>query len=616
MGLSTLDTGIIFMYIIASILLGFWISKKASKGLNSYFLGDNSMKWYMLGFSNSSGMFDISGASFYTSMLVIYGLKSAFVPWLWPIWEQVVVMAFMAAWIRKSGVMTGAEWISFRFGNDRGGRLSHIIIVIFAVIAVVGFIAYFFEGIGKFAANVLPWNLQNDLMTSEQTYATIIIFLTTIYTIKGGMYSVVATEVMQYGIMLVSCVGIAWWAMTHTDIEAVKNSVPENWGRFTPEWQLGLNWSNMPKAQKAVDDGGYNFFGLVIMMMLAKGLFKALAGPVPGFDIQRILSTKSPKEASKMAGFTNLTLFIPLYLMVAGFALIGLYHVLPANSGNAKFDFEQIVSIAIGEHLPHGLKGLVLAGLLAAFMSTFSAFVNAAPAYLVNDFYKKYFKPNLPQKAYIRQSYLVSALVVLLGVIMGFFAGSLNSLTLWLTSGLFGGYTAANFLKWIWWRFNGYGYFWGMVGGLLASTFTLFFKDVLAGYDKETLAYLNGTQGTLVLFFFILVVALIGSLLGTFLTQPTSMETLKQFYHKTNPWGFWKPVCREVQKNDATFVPNRHFKRDVFNVIVGTAWQMSMIVMPMALVFQYWPLFFTMLAIFVTAMIVLRFTWYKKLDEI
>ncbi|MEZ0131708.1 sodium:solute symporter, partial [Flavobacterium sp. LBUM151] len=120
-------------------------------------------------------------------------------------------------WIRRSKVMTGSEWILTRFGSDRAGKASHIIVAIFAIISTIGFIAYFFEGIGKFVTIILPWDLTLHygdliLLTSERSYALIIILLTTIYTVKGGMFSVVATEVVQYLIMIVAGVLIAGYA--------------------------------------------------------------------------------------------------------------------------------------------------------------------------------------------------------------------------------------------------------------------------------------------------------------------------------------------------------------------------------------------------------------------
>ena len=163
MSLATIDIAIILAYLVFTILFGFWVSRRASKSIRSYFLGDNNIKWYLLGLSNASGMFDISGTMWTVTILFVYGLKSAWIPWLWPVWNQVFVMVFLALWLRRSGVITGAQWITFRFGDKEGGRLSHIIVTVFAIISVFGFIAYFFEGIGKFATVFFPWDLSFSL---------------------------------------------------------------------------------------------------------------------------------------------------------------------------------------------------------------------------------------------------------------------------------------------------------------------------------------------------------------------------------------------------------------------------------------------------------------------
>lgn len=121
-----IDISIIASYIALSIFIGFWISKKAGKSLQNYFLGGNRLKWYYLGLSNGSGMFDVSGAVWTVTIFFVYGLKSVWISWLWPVWNQIFVMIFMAIWLRRSNVMTGAEWITTRFGNDNGGKFSHI----------------------------------------------------------------------------------------------------------------------------------------------------------------------------------------------------------------------------------------------------------------------------------------------------------------------------------------------------------------------------------------------------------------------------------------------------------------------------------------------------------
>jgi len=157
--MNIIDISIILIYILVTLFVGIWVSKKASKGLNSYFLGGNNIKWYFLGLSNGSGMFDVSGTAWMVGILFLYGVKSFMFMWMWPIWNQIFVMMFLAVWIRKSNIMTGSEWILTRFGDGKSGRASHIIVAIFAIIASIGFIAYFFEGVGKFMTIILPWDL-------------------------------------------------------------------------------------------------------------------------------------------------------------------------------------------------------------------------------------------------------------------------------------------------------------------------------------------------------------------------------------------------------------------------------------------------------------------------
>ena len=159
MNLHLLDLLIIGAYVSATIAIGFWISKRAANSMRSYFLGGNVIPWYVLGISDASGMFDISGTMWMVYLLFVYGLKSIWIPWLWPVFNQIVLMIFLSTWLRRSGVMTGAEWIRFRFCDGRGSSLANLIVVVFAIMNVIGFLAYGFIGIGKFAATFLPWQL-------------------------------------------------------------------------------------------------------------------------------------------------------------------------------------------------------------------------------------------------------------------------------------------------------------------------------------------------------------------------------------------------------------------------------------------------------------------------
>jgi Na+/proline symporter len=249
-------------------------------------------------------------------------------------------------------------------------------------------------------------------------------------------------------------------------------------------------------------------------------------------------------------------------------------------------------------------------------MSTFSAFVNAGPAYLVNDIYKKYYKPNASSKHYIKASYIASFLIVILGVFMGFFADSINSLTLWITSALFGGYVAANFLKWIWWRFNGWGYFWGMSTGLIIATMQYVLYQFKDSFDSDTLLYELSNLQAIYLFPIIFFVSLFGSFLGTFLSKPTDMQILKSFYKSVRPWGWWQPVYQELTKEDEGIQKNTNFWKDMLNCVIGIVWQSSMIVLPIYFVIRDYPKTIIALTVFIITSIILKFTWLDAVRKI
>jgi Na+/proline symporter len=500
--------------------------------------------------------------------------------------------------------MTGASWILTRF-SGRGGMLSKNIIIVFAVIGAIGFIAYFFEGIGKFCATILPWDLsfQNQIFTisSENVYALIIVGITTLYTLRGGMMSVVATEVFQYIIMTISSIAIAVIAFSAVGNSDIMEVVPEGWDKMFFGWKMDLDWStSLPQLNDKIASDGFEWIGALFMMMLFKGFFSSLAGPVPGYDMQRLLSTRTPFEAAKMSGFTIAVLFSPRYLMIAAFAVLAIVFLTPEMASNPQIDFETILPNAIASFLPTGLKGLLLAGLMAAFMGTFAAVVNAAPAYITNDLLKNSLLPGKTEKTYVRYGYLSSLLLVLVGVFFGFFATSLNAITLWITASLYGGYTAANVLKWVWWRFNGYGYFWGMLAGLLASsTKLIFFGEWIDIY----------------FFPIIFAFSILGCLLGSYLTPPDDIKVLKSFYKNVRPWGFWKPILSEVQKEDSTFQPNVRFSRDMLNVVIGIVWQMALVVWPIFLMIKKWDALILSLLVVAITSLSLKYLWYDPLKK-
>jgi Na+/proline symporter len=594
--LDLIDIIIIVFFLAASVFVGSWVSKRASKDTKAYFLGGNILPWYVLGISNASGMFDIAGTMWLVSLLFVYGLKSVWIPWLWPVFNQIFLMVYLSAWLRRSGVTTGAEWITTRFGTGRGARLSHLIVVVFALVSVIGFLTYGFKGIGKFASDFLPWHL------SPNQYALILMAITTFYVVKGGMFSVVITEVLQFCLLSIASLAIGIIAMVRVSPEALRRAVPAGWDQIFFGWHLNLDWSGLIAAVNTkIHNDPYSVFGYFFIMMLFKGVLLSVAGPAPNYDMQRILSTKNPREASMMSAVVNVVLNVPRYFMITGLTILALvFYSDEIRSMGEKMDFEMVLPHALKNFVPVGLLGILIAGLLAAFMSNFAATVNSAPPYLINDIYRKFINPKASERLCVRLSYVASFAVVALGITFGFFVGSIDSVIQWIVSALWGGYTAANVLKWYWWRFNGYGYFYGMVSGIAASMIVpLAMPDVKA---------LNA-------FPLILAISTAGCLLGTLLTKPEDDEVLKGFYRRVRPWGFWGPVLAKVQAEDPSFQPNPDFVRDMFNVVVGIAWQTSLVALPIYVVIRRYQMAAIALAVVVVTSIALKFVWYDHLTD-
>ena len=579
---------------MVSVLVGYWVSHRASRDIKSYFLGGNTMPWYVLGISNASGMFDISGTMLLVYWMFIYGLKSVWIPWLWPTFNQIFLMVYLSAWLRRSNVMTGAEWIETRFGKGRGAQLSHLIVVVYAFISIIGFFTYGFKGIGKFAASFLPWHF------SPNQYALMLIAITTIYVIKGGMFSVVITEVIQFCILSIASLAVGIIAITKVSPETLQRFVPSGWDNIFFGWHLNLDWSGLiSSANQKIAQDGYGVFGFFFMMLLFKGILVSMAGPAPNYDMQRILSAKNPREASMMSAWVNVVLTFPRYLLITGLTILALvFYSDHIRAMGTQMDFELVLPFALGRFVPTGLLGFLIAGLLAAFMSNFAATVNAAPPYFVNDIYKRFINPNASPRTYVRLSYLSSFAVVAVGVSIGWYVSSVNNVVLWIVSALWGGYTASNVLKWYWWRFNGYGYFWGMVTGIGAS--------LAAPLLLPSVSPLNA-------FPLILVISVAGCLLGTLLTKPEDDEVLKTFYRRVRPWGFWGPIVAKVLAEDPSFQINRDFWRDSFNIVVGVCWQISLVALPIYIVIRKISAAICAAIVIAITSVILKRSWYDRL---
>lgn len=608
MRLQLIDISILIAYLVLMVCIGIWMRKKARQNKESYLMGGKSLPWYMLGLSDASDMFDISGTMWMVALCFVYGLKSIWIPWLWPVFNQVFMMMFLSRWLRRSNANTGAEWLSTRFGTSgKGVKGSHAIVIAFALISCLGFLAYGFVGLGKFVEIFIPWEYVRDYVpfhVSEKYvphfYGIVFTLFAMFYSIIGGMHSIVLGDVIKYLIMTIACLSIAVIAMI--ELKGKELLVPDGWANPFFGWKLDLDWSKIAaEANQKIADDGYTLFGLFFMMMLMKGIFASLAGPTPNYDMQKVLSTRNPVEASKMTGFVSIVLLPIRYSMVTGLTVLALlyYQQLNLKSPEGVTDFEKILPAAANNFLPVGILGIVLTGLLGAFMGTFSGTLNAAQAYITNDIYLKHINPRASNRRIISVNYIMGIVVVAVGVFFGFLANDVNEILQWIVGGLYGGYVAANCLKWYWWRFNANGFFWGMTVGVVAALAMPYVTTGLPLYWWPLL----------------FVLSLLGCIVGTYTAPPTSNDVLLKFYKTVRPWGFWKPIYQQAVAEDPGFKANKNFKLDMFNVAIGIIGQLCFTLLPMYFILGMHLELWINIALIIVIVLILKKTWWNKLEH-
>jgi hypothetical protein len=195
--------------------------------------------------------------------------------------------------------------------------------------------------------------------------------------------------------------------------------------------------------------------------------------------------------------------------------------------------------------------------------------------------------------------------VLIVGIVFGMGTKNIFDVMGWIVGALYGGYVMANVFKWYWWRFNGYGYFWGMMAGIIGSMFVPQLLDAAVGYPVNALYSFPILFG----------LSLIGCLAGTFLSEPESDEILKHFYRTTRPWGVWGPIREQVMAEDPAYQPNEDCLKDCVNVAVGIVWQLCLTSLPIFVVLRSWNWAGGVFALLVVTSVFIKFNWYDKLPR-
>jgi len=580
MVLHPYDIFLIFGYLLLVAIIGFWVKKRATEKLDSYYLAGRNIPWWMLGLAGCSSYIDIGGTMAMVGALYYLGLKAVWATHIYWGWFIICFyMAFQAKWIRRSGVMTFAEWNETRFGDNRDAEMARIAAAIFLLLLMIFNLIYIAVGIGKFAEEFFPlprWG------------ATLIVFAAVgVYVTLAGFFGVILTDMLQ---TLLIAVG----AVILTVMVFVQTSSAGFLARQEAGWKsLGLSWKLWPGYFQSTPESYHHFylFGPIILAGFSWVVFRILAGPNV-WDFQFFLTARSSRDAAMAGGMWTVG-YTLRWVLGCAFLMLGITFL----GSQAGFDAEKIMPLVL-TNLPVGIRGLFLAVLLAALMSTLDAMINVTSSVVTNDILKRYFMKKTNEKRLVRIGQMASVIALIIGFICSLLFQDIISawetmifvvVTMILVPATF---------RWHWWRFSARAF----VGSMIASAAIVTFQKIAFAHWSASTSLLVVTPA-----------CLFATLLIGFLSKPTDIEILCRFYSRIRPFGVWGPIRRLAEERG--LVPKKDWmpKMDALNGILTAGFQLSLALVPFYCFLRTWDQALNWAAAAVALAVILYFTWYKNL---
>ncbi len=590
--MSSIDFTIVGIYIVALVIVGLYFQRKASKGINSFFLGNRQIPWWVLGASGMASNLDVAGTMIIVAFIYAIGAKGFYIEIRGGVTLiMAFLMIFMGKWNRRAGVMTLAEWMEFRFGKGKQGNIARFIMAIAMILITIAMITYFAKGAGKFVGEFLG--------ISPDLAAFLMIVIAMIYTVSSGLYGVVYTDLFQ-GFLIaftIAYVCIFVFASGRFNIpDTFSVSVPLLDGGFQEIKTTAHSWTNIiPKWRMNLpgEYAKYNLFGIAILFYIFKVTIEG-SGGTGGYMIQRYFASKNDKEAGLLSLFwTSLLSF--RWPFIASIAVMGIVY---GVNHTVIADPETVLPVVISNYIPIGIKGLLIAGLMAAAMSTFDSTVNAGAAYWVKDIYQRHIKPDASEKSLMVMSRTSSIVIVILGLLFSYTIRNINEIWGWITMSIGAGLMIPQLVRWYWWRINGYGFAIGTFVGMLAGILQKLLLPNIPEYFTFIIA--SGSS-------------LIATIVGTLLTSPTDEKVLLNFYKVTRPFGAWGPIRNKFSQRFVGEI-KRENRRDIFSIFFAVPWQVCLFLMWMLLIMKRWDSFFVLLLVTIILSIILYFSWFRHLS--
>ncbi|MEM1125572.1 MAG: sodium:solute symporter family protein [Bacteroidota bacterium] len=549
--MQLLDWTIVVAYILGTLVLGVYLSRRASGSLEDFFVSGRSLPWWLAGTSMAATTFSIDTPLYIAGVVGSRGIAGNWEWWAFGVGHVAMIYLFARLW-RRSEVVTDAELIELRYGGRPAAVLRGGKAFLFAVpINCIG-VGYIMLAAVKVVEALGLWEalgVSGQVMGLDPKLLSVIglSVLVLLYAGFSGLWGVVTTDFFQFFLALIGAILVAFFAVRSPEVGGLRALVEALEARpevdllafipvtRDPDAWLGIGWSAFAGISATT------FFAYVAIQWWT---FRRSDGG--GEFIQRLISSKNEDEAVKAAWLFNILHYAIRtwpWVLVALAALV----VYPELE-----DRELGYPLLMLDYLPVGVLGLVVASLVAAFMSTISTNINWGASYLTNDLYRRFLRPTATQRELVWAGRGASVLITALGAAAAFVASDVATVFR-LVIAIGTGPGVVLILRWFWWRINAWAELAAMVAGFMIGLFTTV-VPVLTIPDFG-LRLMVITALTTAVWVTVML-----------LTPPEDESTLEAFYRRVRPAGpGW---ARQQAATGAR--PMQSLRRDLLRVMAAS----------------------------------------------
>lgn len=538
--LQTIDVVIMGLYMVGLVGLGLHYRRFAQASLENYFLGGRNLKGWLSGTSYAVTCYNAEVGTVYCGMTVSTGM---FICWWYfsrfGLGLMIAALLFAVLW-RKLKLFTSPEFYELRFSGKAGTAVRSWVSIRSAFIAVVAWTGAGLLGLSFIAQELMGWSRFETL--------AVVIPVIVVYVYLSGYMGVVVSDVIQSLILLVSALILmfqvladfggdaGWLAGPSVLYDALVAAFPDN-----------------PSVVRWYPPMDHAFLGLIGVIAWTVGSALGYGGdvaPVAGaMEGQRLLSTSSPKEASKMYIWTTVALCLMLATLTLP-ALGALAHRPDLYTASAA-ERERVFGWLLGTYMPPGFLGLALVALFASLMSTIDSNMNLGAQVFINDLYKRFLRPDAAESHYMLIGRIVMVAILILAIFVATVADSVIAFAVFMLQ-FSAAELLANWGQWWWWRFNGLARLTASFGGpifFLINRFLIFPAIVANGYATQA------TADYLIVFASVAMTSVLWIIVAL-RTQPEPEAKLIAFYREVRPLGWWGPIAAKVEPVSTTTRPS------------------------------------------------------------